>query len=72
MAAEYLQGGGLACTVVAEKAEELALCYLEVEVVYGCEFAELFCKGVRLYGIQCITCMGLKLVLVVYLVYSGI
>jgi len=56
MTAEYLQGGGLACAVVAEKAEELALCYPEVEVVYGCKFAELFCKDMRLYGVQCITC----------------
>jgi len=37
-----------------------------------CKFAELFCKGMRLYGVQCITCMGLKLVLVVYLVFYGI
>jgi hypothetical protein len=43
-----LQGGGLACAVGANKAEELALCYPEFEVVYGCKFAELFCKGVRL------------------------
>jgi len=61
-----------ACAVGAEDAEELALCYPEVEVVYGCEFAELFCEGVRLYGVQCITCLGLKLVLVVYLVFYGI
>ena len=37
----------LACAVGAEDAEELALRHLEVEVVYGCKFAELFCKGVR-------------------------
>ena len=67
-----MQGGGLACTVGAEKAEELALCYLEVEVVYGCEFAELFCEGLCLHGVQCITYMGLKLVPVVYLVFYGI
>jgi len=60
-----------ACTVGAEDAEELALCYLEVEVVYGCQFAELFCKGVRLYGVQCITGMGLNLVPVVYWFFMG-
>jgi hypothetical protein len=72
LAAQHLQGRGLACAVGADKAEELALCYPKVQVVYGCEFAELFCKGVHLYGVQCITSPGLKLVLVVYLVFYGI
>ena len=39
----------LACAVGAEDTEELALRHLEVEVVHGCKFAELFCKGVRFY-----------------------
>ena len=67
-----MQGRGLACPVGAYEAEELALRYPEVEFVHGCKFSELFCKGVRLYGVQSITCLGLKLVLVVYLVFYGI
>ncbi len=39
----HAQGGA-----PVSKPEELALCYPEVQVVYGCQFAELFCKGMRL------------------------
>jgi len=72
LAAQHLQGRGLACAVGAYETEELALRYPEVEVVHGCKFTELFCKGMCLHRVQCITCMGLKLVLVVYLVFYGI
>jgi len=58
----------LACAVGVGDAKEFALCHLEVEVVHGRKFAKLFYASMCLYGVQCITCVGLTLVLVVYLV----
>ena len=50
-----LLGCGLALVIGAGKAKELARRYMEVEVVYGCKFAELFYGGMYLDRHQKIT-----------------